>query len=80
MAAENNMIEAPWTDDQVKGLNRWQQAGHVHEFTCPNDHEGLRVLIAQKDGWHCPSCAYTQTWAWAEMLNKPPPNPFEQHR
>ena len=59
------MIEAPWTDEQVFNLNRWQQAGHVHEYTCPNDHEGSRVLVACNDGWHCPSCPYTQAWAHA---------------
>jgi len=51
------MVEAPWTDEQVENLNRWQHAGHVHEFTCPNDHPASRVLIARKDGWHCPAAS-----------------------
>jgi hypothetical protein len=71
------MLEAPWTDAQVENLNRWQQAGHVHPFTCPNDHAESRVLLAQNDGWHCPSCEYTQTWAHAMMALGPPPDPLQ---
>ena len=68
------MIEAPWTDEQVANLNRWQNAGHVHEYTCPND--GL-ALIATNNGWRCPNCPYTQTWAYDATMAGPPPNPFE---
>ncbi|BBZ93135.1 hypothetical protein BRDID11004_59660 [Bradyrhizobium diazoefficiens] len=71
------MIEAPWTDAQVENLNRWQQSGHVHPFTCPNHHDASRVLIAKPDGWHCPGCEYTQTWAHAGMVLGPPPDPFQ---
>jgi hypothetical protein len=66
------MVEAPWTDEQVENLNRWQRAGHVHEFTCPNDHPASRVLVARKDGWYCPGCVYTQTWALDCMVEGPP--------
>ena len=77
--ARANMIEAPWTDEQVENLNRWQACEHVHEFTCPNNHDASRVLVAANDGWHCPGCAYTQTWAHSAMLTlAPPPHPFEQ--
>jgi hypothetical protein len=69
------MIEAPWTDTQVDNLNRWQRCDFVHEFTCPNHHDGSRVLIARNDGWHCPSCDYRQTWAHAGMVLSPP-KPF----
>lgn len=71
------MIEAPWTDVQVENLNRWQQSGHVRPFTCPNHHDDSRVLIAKPDGWHCPGCEYTQTWAHAGMVLGPPPDPFQ---
>lgn len=74
------MIEAPWTDAQVENLNRWQQCGHVHPFTCPNHHEASRELIAKNDGWHCPGCEYTQTWAHAMMTLGPPPEPFHGFR
>jgi hypothetical protein len=69
------IVEAPWTDQQVAALNRWQHAGHVHAFTCPSHHEESRILIARSDGWHCPGCGYTQTWAHAMMTLGPPPKP-----
>lgn len=66
-----NHIRAPWTAEQVAALNRWQKAGNVHEFTCPNNHRD-RVLVAHEDGFHCPVCDYRQSWAHAVMLNEPP--------
>ena len=75
-----DMVHAPWTAEQIAALNAWQASGHVHEFTCPNEHEGSRVLVAKRDGWHCPGCVYTQTWAHAMMTLGPPPNPVDQMR
>lgn len=69
-------ITAPWTDDEVAALNRFQTCGFVHEFTCIDDHgSASRVLIARRDGWHCPSCGYRQDWAHRFMLQEPV-NPF----
>lgn len=62
-------IFAPWTDAEVATLNRWQQLGTVHEFTCPCEHDGDRTLVAHNDGWHCPDCLYTQNWAHRFMLD-----------
>ena len=61
-------VQAPWTDDQVKCLNDFQQAGYVHPFTCGG--EDCRMdLIATNNGWICPSgCGYTQNWAHDYML------------
>ena len=70
-------VSAPWTDEEVENLNRWQAAGYVHELTCPNEHEGSRVLIADSAGWYCGGCEYTQTWAHNFMLQGPPANPLE---
>lgn len=74
-------IHIPWLKEQVDGLNRWQRAGYVHEFTCPNrsqpDH-GATPLLATTAGWICPFCNYTQTWAHDFMFEAPPPNPFEE--
>lgn len=68
----SDRIMAPWTDEQVEALNRFQTAGFVHEFTCPHDHgEQTRVLVAHREGWRCPSCNYTQDWAHAMMLERP---------
>jgi hypothetical protein len=73
-----NKIEAPWTAQQVLALNHWQHRGDVHPFTCGNrdDHppdNGERGrLLATENGWVCPLCDYTQTWAFAEMAVWPP--------
>jgi len=64
-------IKAPWTDEQVAALNRWQAYGFVHEFTCPNDHKMSVPLEATKRSWVCPACGYTQDWAHDFM--------FEEH-
>lgn len=68
---------APWHDEEVAALNRWQTAGYVHAFTCANDHDEPRDLLATPSGWTCqhPDCGYTQTWAHKFMLNVPP-DPF----
>lgn len=66
---DSNIITAPFTEEQVKNLNEFQNLGFIHEFTCGNDHSGNRVLVATKDGWICPTCTYTQDWAHKGMLN-----------
>lgn len=70
---------APWSDEQVAALNIWQGLGYVHEFTCPNTHDGTRVLHATRDGWVCPSCDYRQDWAYYAMLDRAlhPRNPLK---
>lgn len=67
---------APWTDDQVRNLNRHQQAGMIHPFTCGrrDEHrENPGVLVAEPDGWRCPApgCGYRQTWAHPFMAAPP---------
>lgn len=74
------MIRAPWTDDQVAKLNRYQAGGWMHPFTCyrcrnrdiqrPLRHE--YILVATNDGWVCPTCDYTQNWAHDFMLDDAP--------
>lgn len=67
-------VRAPWTSEQVDALNRFQQAGRMHPFTCGGEHTpGSPVLVAREDGWHCPQpygepCDYQQDWAHAFML------------
>lgn len=71
-------IKAPWTDEQVAALNRWQGYGFVHEFTCAaiTHPEGANnVLVAERVGWFCPACDYTQGWAHDYMF-KPQVNSF----
>lgn len=58
-----------FTEDEVKSLNEYQKEGLTHPFTCGNNHDGERVLVATTDGWICPSCDYKQDWAHSWMAN-----------
>lgn len=62
-------IYAPFTDEQVKNLNEFQAAGYIHPYTCGNDHDGDRILIATNAGWICPSCNYTQNYCSSYMAD-----------
>lgn len=56
------MIKAPWSDVLVKELNRYQQSGYFHPYTCGNDSRH-RELLATVGGWICLDCDYRQDWA-----------------
>lgn len=83
-----SLIYAPWTDEQVAALNRWQACGWMHPFTCGNrdtpDHKladgWYDQLIATPSGWKCMICDYTQNWAHDFMFNHPPEHPLEKMR
>lgn len=75
-------VKAPFTVEQVAALNRWQQRGDVHPFTCASGnrmdaaHEIYQAghpdqdygqLVASVNGWFCPVCSYRQDWAHAFM-------------
>ncbi|MGW2721391.1 hypothetical protein [Streptomyces sp. NPDC001492] len=65
-----DMIRPPWTPEQVAVLNRFQQYGGMHPFTCGGKHRHNNpTLEAREDGWHCPAtyCDYRQDWAHAFM-------------
>jgi hypothetical protein len=66
-------ITAPFTEEQVEALNRWQKTGQLHPFTCPGDlvicNEAGRELIATTHGWECKCGAYRQTWAHGFMVD-----------
>ena len=66
------MIKSPFTPEQVKKLNEYQEGGWMHPFTCGgcSNRDGL---IATEAGWICPDCDYTQDWAHEFMLE---PNPL----
>ena len=78
-------IVPPWSIEQVGALNRWQNTGRVHPFTCGGDrgddahiryadaHGGdFGQLVATVNGWFCPVCSYTQKWAHDFMCEDPP--------
>jgi hypothetical protein len=57
-------------EEFVEQLNRRQEAGEFHPYTCPNrgdgNHgDGKGVLVAMLDGWICPHCDYKQDLACA---------------
>lgn len=59
-------IYPPWNTKQVRNLNRHQDAGECHPFTCGETHEPTN-LLATSEGWLCPACGARQGWAWAFM-------------
>ncbi len=78
------MIEAPFSDEQVQALNEYQVGAIVdwpmasgHPFTCASRGDGqhsreggdLGLLIATSAGWICPACGYTQDWAHEGMAS-----------
>jgi hypothetical protein len=70
------IIEAPWTDDQVASLNEFQRVRKWHPFTCGERDPGgsEHRLVATQEGWYCPQCAangksYSQRWCHSFMAN-----------
>jgi hypothetical protein len=70
------ILNAPWPSHLVERLNLHQTGlddWPSHPYTCANRGDGkhgheagdLGVLIATEQGWVCPHCDYTQTWAHA---------------
>ena len=62
------MLELPWTEKQVDGLNQWQAASWTESYTCEERSRhplDPGILVARTDGWHCPveGCTYVQKWA-----------------
>jgi hypothetical protein len=62
-----DIIEAPWSDEQVRSLNRYQHADPTRAFVCPIEHDGDRLLFATKYGWVCRGCDYVKLWALRYM-------------
>jgi len=73
--------KAPWTINQIVALNRWQECGYVHPFTCPrHDNSESEVrLVATEKGWRCSKfdCHYEQDWCHDFMLDGPPELPVD---
>lgn len=61
-----DLIEAPWTADEVENLRRWQEDGRVHEFTGTDG----GALIPTEAGWIAVEGGpVVQTWAYEFMTN-----------
>lgn len=59
---------APWSDSQVELMNKLQQSGKVHPYTCGSA-KCRSILVAKNEGWICPTCGYCQNWAHEMMAN-----------
>ena len=71
----DDKVYAPFTLDQVRSLNAYQNAFAYHPFTHDNSvmPEHLDdVQVATEAGWICPNCGMLepiQTWAWEDMAD-----------
>ena len=61
------MLNAPWSEEQVLLLNKYQNEGLFHPYTCGNCRE---ILIATKDGWICNKCDYKQNWCLGSTIER----------
>ena len=65
--ATQNILCAPWSQEQVDTLNYFQNSGVWHPYTSENGQQ----LIATRDGWIEESGgAVVQTWAHASLFNR----------
>jgi hypothetical protein len=66
-------VYAPWTQDQIDSLNKYQESRAFHPFTGRNDlaPDGEEdILIATTGGWNSQyDPSYQQDWAWETMTN-----------
>lgn len=69
MSLVSDLLLAPWTNEQVDQLNRFQKLGAMHPFTCGGDN-CRAVLRARNSGWYCLHCPYMQNWAHPFMADK----------
>lgn len=66
-------IHAPWTEEQVIALNKYQNNNKTHPFTGKRHENGDEcVLVATPQGWItcCGNGVVIQTWAWDFMTKK----------
>lgn len=66
---KEDIVEAPWTDEQVVALNKYQHSGRFHPFTGNRHPDGSEcILIATNLGWiREEGGPVIQTWAWKFM-------------
>lgn len=76
----SDRLSRPFTKEQVKALNEFQNNEWHHPFTCGGDrmdaaHRSYQAihggdfgqLVATEHGWVCPVCGYTQSFAYGFM-------------
>lgn len=63
-------VSAPWSDEQVANINRFQNAGAFHPFTCNCPHPARNYrLKAFTDRLFCEHCGFEQLWVFPDMAN-----------
>jgi hypothetical protein len=75
-------VIAPWSPETVDALNRFQDWGVMHPFTCGIDSaHGTGKLRATEQGWKCtdPNCDYRQNWAHDFMADPDFPQRVNDH-
>jgi hypothetical protein len=67
----SDRIFAPFTPEQVRNLNGYQESGAYHPYTCRSGcrvkvegYEDAASLLAEEKGLVCPVCGHVQAWAW----------------
>ena len=69
-------IKSPFTKEEVDKLNKFQNSGEFHPFTCDRVSQKCEtktskkegILIATEMGWICPCGEYKQYWAHDFMI------------
>ena len=56
---------APWTDEQVDALDKWQGDETQHPYTCVCGES----LTPHNDGWQCDYCGHKQNFCYEFSLN-----------
>jgi hypothetical protein len=57
-------VRAPWTDEQVDKLRKWQENDSIHPYTCICGES----LMPHNNGWICEYCGHVQDWCWKGSL------------
>jgi len=71
------IVQAPFTAEQVVTINKFQESGVAHPFTCGKrdqathlwEHGDFGILRATEDGLVCDYCEYTQSWVYDFMMD-----------
>lgn len=63
-------VYAPWTDEQVVNINRYQNVGAFHPFACNCPHPARNYnLRAFNDRMYCGVCGFEQLWVFPHMAD-----------
>jgi len=71
-------VYAPFEPEQIQNLEKWQNSGYLHPFTCP--HHSNNVLKVYRNALYCDAtdCEYEQHWVHRMMVEPTPANPISK--